>query len=500
MTTVKAVLALLLILFMPQEGWAAKNRVRRVKTKVAVMPQPESLPAGLDYFKPAKLLEGIGLGRSTMTDQVLQLRTERVIQSATFSIMCDYRAVEGAQRILSPELQKLFAAASRESGFPQELLEALAMVESWGVADARSPSGALGIMQMISTTAERLGLVVPRRVLSKKFSRKRSSPAVLTADERLSAEKSIMAAAKYLARLTKYYGRTDLAIWAYHSGEGYPNKALELGKKYGITKPSMAKLFFLNSPAYNSNLYELIQKDMRHDFGSTYYFVVKRSAELLALYRSDPVAYKALARKYANPLHPNQRTPNRLWFWYGSAPMFKTSDDLKREQGKSLVLVPHSPAGLSFSLRSEEIGRKDPKNRELYLQDTPEAIGGFEYISFEVRRLWEASHPKNEKFVPIEAVGLIQSVFYRSLLKEAVTRHTELPVHCIGGVDVSYQKLPPWETKCLEFVVEDLGWDEYISYFLESKSKKTLHFGTSPHHAGYFAGVHAQAQNYLASR
>ncbi len=492
------ILLILLALFVPEDGWTAKHSKRGPKANA--LPIPEEFSVSLNYFRPARLLEGIGLGRIGMSDEVLRLRTERIIRSSTFSIMCDPRAVDGAQRILSPELQHYFGAASEKTGFPQDMLEAVALVESWGVADAKSPSGALGIMQFISTTAKLLGLGVPSKTfISKKISRKKAS-VPLGVDERLSAEKSILAAARHLESLSRRYGRIDLAIWAYHSGPGYPDKALEIAKKYGMLNPSMGRLFFDNSPAHHQELYELIQKDMRHDFGSTYYFTVKRAAELLNIYRREPGVYRALAKEYSNPLHPNQRTPNRLWFWYGAAPMFKTAEDLKLEQGRSLVSVPFSPAGLSFSLRKEAIGQKDPKNRELYLQDTPEVIGALEYIAFEHRRLCEAVRPKKEKYVPIDVVGLIQTLAYRNLLKEVPTRHTELPVHCIGAVDISYQKLPSWEAKCLEFLVEDLGLDEYISYFLGPKSKKTLTFGVSPNYSSYFTKVSTEAQEFLGSR
>src|SRR5258708_5867543 len=61
-----------------------------------------------DVFQPMHRLSGIGVDRSELSDLTLEKRTELMIDSQTFSIMRDPHALEGAARITSPKLQKIF--------------------------------------------------------------------------------------------------------------------------------------------------------------------------------------------------------------------------------------------------------------------------------------------------------------------------------------------------------------------------------------------------------
>jgi hypothetical protein len=96
--------------------------------------------------------------------------------------------------------------------------------------------------------------------------------------------------------------------------------------------------------------------------------------------------------------------------------------------------------------------------------------------------------------MPIEITSLVRNLAYQQLLKDNPNSYTDFPTHAIGAVDMSYLRLPEWETTCLKFVVWDIGLDEYISYFLESKARKTIHFGSSPAHSDFFISVYQEAQ------
>jgi len=86
-------------------------------------------------------VSGIGVARDDISSELLEARTDRMIQSQTFVIMREPQAVAGARRILSPSLQALFRSASQRSGMPAEVIEAVAYLESWGDAKAESPDG-----------------------------------------------------------------------------------------------------------------------------------------------------------------------------------------------------------------------------------------------------------------------------------------------------------------------------------------------------------------------
>jgi membrane-bound lytic murein transglycosylase D len=104
-------------------------------------------------------------------------------------------------------LKPIFA----EQKVPTELVW-VAEVESSFDARARSPAGAAGLFQLMPATAKRYGL--------------RTWPS----DQRLRAEDSARAAAKYLAYLHGHFKDWRLALAAYNAGEGTVQKLLDRHK------------------------------------------------------------------------------------------------------------------------------------------------------------------------------------------------------------------------------------------------------------------------------
>jgi soluble lytic murein transglycosylase-like protein len=117
-----------------------------------------ALFAALEYFVPQHQLSGIGAGRAAMTPEILQARTDRMIQSQTFTIMREPNSALGAERITGPRLASIFRSAAAESGWPASVLAAIAYLESWGDAQATSPAGPRGLMQFSEATARAAGL------------------------------------------------------------------------------------------------------------------------------------------------------------------------------------------------------------------------------------------------------------------------------------------------------------------------------------------------------
>ncbi|RNL80241.1 transglycosylase SLT domain-containing protein [Nocardioides marmorisolisilvae] len=91
----------------------------------------------------------------------------------------------------------LFTAAARKYGVPASLLSAVARTESSYNANAVSPAGAQGLMQLMPGTAKSLGVT-----------------------NSFDPAQSIDGAAKLLHSLTQRFGRTDLALAAYNAGPG----------------------------------------------------------------------------------------------------------------------------------------------------------------------------------------------------------------------------------------------------------------------------------------
>ncbi len=521
----KLVIAALVLLTMQANAVALKKPGSLARTKKVL--KPKAKPAsetpqisvrlqGQNYFQPSMRLPGIGLSRVNIDNEALNLRTQRSIEAQTFAIMRDPRAVLWAERVNSKQNQSLFLKGSKVTGFSKELVEGLICIESGGDPNAESPTGPKGLMQMAGATAKRIGLEIMYeiryRIISpqkKSLKPKKVPYKFLVKDERLDPEKSLMAGMRYLAALTKKYGREDFALWAYHSGEGYPNKALALARKYKIENPTVAKLFFDNSPIHHKDLFDLIQKDMSKDFGSTYYFRVKKAAELMALYRSSPDSYRALANAFQNSVDAQKRAPNRLFVWYSPKDIkYHSRSDLAEAKNKKLFAVPVAPAFLGFEPRTSgfgAIGEMDPEHRELYLQAPKEVLGMLEYVSFETRRLWNALDKKKEIYVPLSPTAFIRDMDYQVKLQTGnkqsaanINARTDLPTHTIGAVDVSYLKLPKTEFECLKFVVQDLGWDEYLGFFEESKSQKTFHLAPAPSQIDFYKSVYEEAKKLIA--
>ena len=102
-------------------------------------------------------------------------------------------------------LASIFQKASDTYGVSVSLLTAMAKQESNFQANATSKSGAMGIMQLMPSTASYFGCTDP-----------------------YDPEQNIMAGAKYISELlNKYNGDTSLALAAYNAGRGNVDEWVE---------------------------------------------------------------------------------------------------------------------------------------------------------------------------------------------------------------------------------------------------------------------------------
>jgi soluble lytic murein transglycosylase-like protein len=105
-----------------------------------------------------------------------------------------------AERVVS--LAPALTTAARANDLDPLLLHAIAHVESRHNAQAVSPAGALGVMQVMPATAQRFGVGDPERAL-------------------LDADTNLRASAAYLRTLrTRYGDDLRLVLAAYNAGEG----------------------------------------------------------------------------------------------------------------------------------------------------------------------------------------------------------------------------------------------------------------------------------------
>ncbi len=462
-----------------------------------------------EYFTPSHRISGIGVARDDMSKDLLNARTDLMIQSQTFSILREPLSVPGAKRVTSdPRLQSLFRSAAARSGVAQSLIEAIAYLESWGEARAESPSGPRGIMQISAATARSMGL---RVVVSTRYKVTRErvqlaagkgrkpkyrtithrTPYVVTVrDDRMSPERAIPAAAQYLAGMERKFGGMDWAIFAYHCGQGCVGEMQELTRRArGIPKDefTVPRMFFANSPSWNRELYEAIQQQMQRDYSPTYYFRIRRAEQLLAMYRKDPAGFTSLAQQYRSEFapSPSSRAPHRLAVWLKRDDMvFRNCDDIRADIGKRLAKALDRPEYFGYSLR---VSPDVPADLEYFRQASPAALGSLTYIAFETRRLFEDIKGRGERFQPLEVTSLVTP---QDASKAA--NGSEALSHCSGQVfDIDFAGLPPTELEALRFVLNDLGWNGYLGFVEEGRDN--LHIGPSPGSREFFATVFQDA-------
>jgi hypothetical protein len=475
------------------------------------------------YFQPSHRLSGVGVDRSEMSETVLSARVEKMIEAQTFAILRDPQALAGAQRITAPKLQAIFRRASADSGFPQDILEAMAYLESFGEPKADSWAGAKtarGIMQVSEATAKRIGLrvswvtrykVTKERVQVKRKGRKpvyrtvrhRTPYTVLVRDDRIVPERAIPAAARYLAGMQQRFGSLDWAVFAYHCGEGCVADMQWLTQHArGISgQPSVARMFFGSHPGYNRDLYDAVQRNMQRDYSPTYWFRVMRARRLLAVYREDPERFRSMAEEYRSQLISAVRAPHRLSAWLKTGDLvFQSCEDLMSDQGRRLAKALDDPDRFGYTLRksgNHSIGALDPGRQEYYSQAAPSTLGTLAYIAFETRRLHEAMKPRGERFLPLEVVSLVESM--DSVTRAAASggngeNQADLKAHCSGHVfDIDTAGLPPGEREALRFVLEDIGDDGYLGFMEETPGSGRIHIGCAPQAREFFTQIFEEA-------
>jgi soluble lytic murein transglycosylase-like protein len=471
------------------------------------------------HFTPTLRLSGIGVERERISEVVLAERTRLMIETQTFGIMRDPEALEGARRITSPALQKIFKDAERRSGLSASLIEAIAYLESWGKAKAESPAGPKGIMQIAEGTGRRMGLKIIRakryRIQSRRAQvrlksgkrvtrtvRCRIPYTVTVRDDRFVPARAVPAAAVYLANLERKFGGLDWAVFAYHCGEGCTSEFLSLVRESGFKKdpPSVAEVFFGASPAHNQRLYEAIRYHMERDYSPTYWFRIMRAQQLLAMYKKQPKEFAKLREEYRNRFDESKRAPHRLSVWLNPDEIsYQNCEDIRRDVGTKLVRAMNDSGSFGFQLRTTgagSLGEADPENRDVYLTASPHVLGALMYISFETRRLHEALNPRGERFVPLEVTALVRPVEYAKRIgRDLNGNRIDFDPHCTGQVfAISYANLPPRQRECLNFILDDLGWMGYLGFIEESPGSETMQIGSSPSSREFFATIYEEAR------
>ena len=175
------------------------------------------------YDSSKQGLQPSGDKRNDSAAQGLNARTRSL---SFFDVSPRYKSVR-------PHLQK----AAERTGVEYDLLKAVIAVESGFDADAVSPKGAVGLMQIMPATAERFGVAANK---TRSIEQQLADPSV-----------NIPAGARYLRYLMGMFpGRLDLVLAAYNAGEGAV-------KKFGQAVPPYKET--LNYVKAVTGIYEQLQ-------------------------------------------------------------------------------------------------------------------------------------------------------------------------------------------------------------------------------------------------
>ncbi|MEM6321911.1 MAG: lytic transglycosylase domain-containing protein [Bacteroidota bacterium] len=202
----------------------------------------------------------------------------------------------GRSQIYFPIIEKYLKAY----GLPDEL-KYLTVIESAMDPNAKSSVGAVGLWQLIPSTARRYGLVINQQI-----------------DERRDPHKSTQAALKYLTFLHNLLGDWTLAAAAFNCGGGGVQKAMRLGqgRDFWTIKahfPSQTQHYIsrLASAVYVMNYYHLHGlKATDNDYFMKFTKVATIYTELSFAQISEALDIPVSVLKRLNPSYRNAILPD----------------------------------------------------------------------------------------------------------------------------------------------------------------------------------------------
>lgn len=445
-----------------------------VTAATASVPYPDLVPAPL------------GRERHLNTAEQQAWREKRITDTRRFWIMREDGAVKGAERINQTDYQKYITDAANMYGVNRGDIEAIHYLESFGEQKAKSPTGPKGPGQFAARTAASIGPVKDGKCLLLYKGQKcgdsiPSKNPVIAEDNREDTELSVYATAKLLKQETDFFGQSEFAIAAYHSGRG---KIAGWVKKFLDPKPTTTggkadieangltygKLYFGSTPYVNPGTYKMYRELMDVDWGPNYIWKVRSSQNDLAIFRSNRQEFEKIAEQ--NKFR-GKRAKYRMWTFYddklNATDELKTTEDLKaRIKDRRLVTLPQNPEQYGFKLRLEGYGaiaELDLPNQKDYIATKQENAGALIWISQELKKLREG-----KKLLVLDITSVSRTVQYQNKLqKQNATATKELSFHVLGSAfDIAKSRLNAEEDRDLRFILDELDSTGMISWVPEN--------------------------------
>jgi Transglycosylase SLT domain len=413
-------------------------------------------------------LSGVGSDRSTLTLEQIEVRSERLQASTTFSLLRFPDALLAPGRIFSPAIWRTIERAAREYDLDPMLLAGMIFIESYGDPLAKSPTGPAGIAQLTRSSAKELGLATNKRI---RVSAPGKKARYKTVDERYVPERAIMAMARRVRNRRAWLaGRIDFAVAEYHMGAGRMAALLSayFGRTVKVSDVTSAlrnvpvtyqELFWTNTPYFRPAVYEMLDQLNRVDYSPTYYFRVRQAMKLLEMYRQSPADYARTASVY-------QGRPNWQWTFVDQADPaavpVRSFGEIQQEMGQRFVLLPDIAS--DFGVRA---GAADHS----LMAAERSTIGSALFIAHHLQRL------QGDRYTGFEIDGMLTT---------EDEEEDALPVHGLGwAFDVPTGDLSKNEQRDLKFLLTDLRHAGLLAY-VEEGSEPTFHVVRHPDHAARF--------------
>lgn len=487
-------------------------------------------------------IAGLGVDRSKLTELQLFSRVQALERSSDFYLLRHPEAKQAPRRIFDKKIWSIIERAGRDNNVDPMIVASLIFIESYGISDAKSSSGPVGIGQISKAAAwdPEMKLVIKdikigahkEPVYSWRGKGKNRKRVIIRnktvndyrhIDERLEPVKAIPAMARRLASRVRMYGHEDFAIQQYHDGDGPVLKLISLytgiprpiriiGKlvsplRFEVTPKTVGQIiadhsltypeiFFKNTPAYKPEVFSFLAKQReskKTDFGPTYYFHVRETERLLALYREYPPDYDALFERYQNRFGGDLPLPNLMWSYYTPQDVQRLRfDDFVaiRNAKKSGRLVDLPWPNFGFFPRLEkpsQIAEKDMAHQREYVAAEASTAGCLLYIINELRLL------EGSKFVPLEVNSLVRTDETQAALHGSNgNSRTSLPTHTMGkAFDLPLLHKSGSYKRDLLFVLYDLEIAGRLA-FIKEGSQDTIHVVSNPAFDQFFSDYYRQ--------
>ena len=448
---------------------------------------------------------GLGADRSSLSGDQIAARSAHLEASTSFSLLRFPEAMRAPGRIFHPDIWGPIESAARAYDLDPMVLAGMIFIESYGDAQAKSPTGPAGIAQMTKGSAREMGLSTGKKVRvgtkavkktrwvgrgknRRKVAETVQQPIYKTIDERYVPERAIWAMAKRVANRRAWLGgNIDFAIAEYHMGAGRMAKLLSayFGRTVRVSEVpgqmrsaglSYAELYWTNTPYFRPAVYEALDALNRVDYSPTYYFRVRQAMRLLEVYRRSPEAYAELASGYQGRFGWSV-LPSAQWSFINEPP---AAGELHQAPDERFVLLPDIASHFGVRAATEMSAERSTIGSALFLAHHLKRLQGDRYSGFAITRMLAPAFARCASFGAAGTAGCEDGA--------------SDPLHGLGwAFDVPSTGLSNTDQRDLKFILTDFRQAGLLAYIEDGPStsrraggQPTFHVVRHPDHAARF--------------